>query len=260
MIISHSKKNNERSPTYETEKQFYSVELLSNHTTILFIFQYLKLRQALLELRPAKNVLIDGVLGSGKTWVALDVCLSYKVQCKMDFKIFWLNLKNCNSPETVLEMLQKLLYQIDPNWTSRSDHSSNIKLRIHSIQAELRRLLKSKPYENCLLVLLNVQNAKAWNAFNLSCKILLTTRFKQVTDFLSAATTTHISLDHHSMTLTPDEVKSLFLKYLDCRPQDLPREVLTTNPRRLSIIAESIRDGLATWDNWKQYVDYECSH
>ncbi|EDX07439.1 GD11239 [Drosophila simulans] len=212
---------------------------------------YLKLRQALLELRPAKNVLIDGVLGSGKTWVALDVCLSYKVQCKMDFKIFWLNLKNCNSPETVLEMLQKLLYQIDSNWTSRCDHTSNIKLRIHSIQAELRRLLKSKPYENCLLVLLNVQNAKAWNAFNLGCKILLTTRFKQVTDFLSEATTTHISLDHHSMTLTPDEVKSLFLKYLHCRPQDLPREVLTTNPRRLSIIAESIRDGLATWDNWK---------
>ncbi|EDW92203.2 uncharacterized protein LOC6531700 [Drosophila yakuba] len=212
---------------------------------------YLKLTQALLELRPAKNVCIDGVLGSGKHWVALDVCLSYKVQRKMDFKIFWLNLKNCNSPETVLEMLQKLLHQIDPNWTSRSDHSSNIKLRIHSIQAELRRLLKSKPYENCLLVLLNVQNAKAWNAFNLSCKILLTTRFKQVTDFLSAATTSHISLDHHSMTLTPDEVKSLFLKYLHCRPQDLPREVLTTNPRRLSIIAESIRDGLATWDNWK---------
>nr|XP_044249139.1 uncharacterized protein LOC108057150 [Drosophila takahashii] len=213
---------------------------------------YLKLTQALLELRPAKNVLVDGVLGSGKHWLALDVCSSYKVQRKMDFKIFWLNLKNCNSPETVLEMLQKLLHQIDPNWTSRSDQGSNIKLRIHSIQAELRRLLKSKPYENCLLVLLNVQNAKAWNAFNLSCKILLTTRFKQVTDFLSAATTTHISLDHHAMTLTSDEVKSLFLKYLHCRPQDLPREVLTTNPRRLSIIAESIRDGLATWDNWKQ--------
>ncbi|XP_016929946.2 uncharacterized protein Dark [Drosophila suzukii] len=213
---------------------------------------YLKLTQALLELRPAKNVLVDGVLGSGKHWLALDVCSSYKVQRKMDFKIFWLNLKNCNSPETVLEMLQKLLHQIDPNWTSRNDQGSNIKLRIHSIQAELRRLLKSKPYENCLLVLLNVQNAKAWNAFNLSCKILLTTRFKQVTDFLSAATTTHISLDDHSMTLTSDEVKSLFLKYLHCRPQDLPREVLTTNPRRLSIIAESIRDGLATWDNWKQ--------
>ncbi|EDV55671.2 uncharacterized protein LOC6548165 [Drosophila erecta] len=212
---------------------------------------YMKLTQALLELRPSKNVLIYGALGSGKHWVALDVCLSYKVQREMDFKIFWLNLKNCNSLETVLEMLQKLLHQMDPNWTTRSDHSSNIKLRIHSIQAELRRLLKSKPYENCLLVLLNVQNAKAWNAFNLSCKILLTTRFKQVTDFLSGATTTHISLDHHSMTLTPDEVKSLFLKYLHCRPQDLPREVLTTNPRRLSIIAESIRDGLATWDNWK---------
>ncbi|XP_017049734.1 uncharacterized protein LOC108093889 [Drosophila ficusphila] len=212
---------------------------------------YLKLTKALLELRPAKNVLIDGVLGSGKHWLALDVCLSFKVQRKMGFKIFWLNLKNCMSPETVLEMLQKLLHQIDPNWTSRSDQGSNIKLRIHSIQAELRRLLKSKPYENCLLVLLNVQNPKAWNAFNLSCKILLTTRFKQVSDYLSPETTTHISLDHHSMTLTSDEVKSLFLKYLHCQPQDLPRQVLTTNPRRLSIIAESIRDGLATWDNWK---------
>ncbi|KAH8401389.1 hypothetical protein KR009_005101 [Drosophila setifemur] len=212
---------------------------------------YLKLMQALLELRPAKNVLIDGALGSGKQWLALDVCSSYKVQVKMDFKIFWLDMKNCNSPETVLEMLQTLLHQIDPTWTRCSDPGSNIKQRILSIQAELRRLLKSKPYENCLLVLRNVQSEKAWSAFNLSCKILLTTRFKRVTDFLSPATTTHISLDDHSMMFTPDEVKALFLKYLLCRPQDLPREVLTTNPRKLSIIAESIKDGLATWDNWK---------
>ncbi|KAH8375317.1 hypothetical protein KR200_007945, partial [Drosophila serrata] len=212
---------------------------------------YLKLTEALLNLRPAQNVLVDGILGSGKDWLALDVCSSYKVQCKMDFKIFWLDMKNCISPETVLEMLQTLLHQIDPNCSSRSEHGSNIKLRIHSVQADLRRLLKSKPYENCLLVLRNVQNEKAWSAFNLSCKILLTTRFKRVADFLSPATTTHISLDEHSMTPTADEVESLFLKYLQCRSQDLPREVLTTNPRRLSIIAESIRDGLATWDNWK---------
>lgn len=170
----------------------------------------------------------------------------------MDFKIFWLDLKNTISPETVLEMLQTLLHQIDPNCSSRSEHGSNIKLRIHGVQAELRRLLKSKPYENCLLVLRNVQNEKAWNAFNLNCKILLTTRFKRVADFLSPATTTHISLDEHCLTPTTDEVEALFLKYLHCRPQDLPREVITTNPLRLSIIAESIRDGLATWDNWKQ--------
>ncbi|XP_016988812.1 uncharacterized protein LOC108051272 [Drosophila rhopaloa] len=246
-----------RNPSRETRAYIEQRDRLYNDNQVFAkynvnrLLPYLKLMQAVLELRPAKNVLVDGVLGSGKQWLALDVCSSYKVQRKMDFKIFWLNLKDCNTPETVLEMLQTLLHQIDPNWTSRSEQGSNIKFRIHSIQAELRRLLKSKPYENCLLVLLNVQNEEAWNAFNLNCKILLTTRFKKVTDFLSNATTTHISLDHHSMTLTPDEVKSLFLKYLHCRPQDLPREVLTTNPRRLSIIAESIRDGLASWDNWK---------
>ncbi|XP_017078805.1 uncharacterized protein LOC108112924 [Drosophila eugracilis] len=215
---------------------------------------YLKLTEALLELRPAKNVLIDGALGSGKHWLALDVCSSYKVLLKMEFKIFWLDLKNCNSSETVLEMLQKLLHQIDSNWPSHTDQVSNIELRIHSIQVELRRLLKSKPYENCLLVLLNVQNGEIWNFFNLNCKILLTTRFKQVTDFLSARTTERISLDHSSMSLTPDEANSLFHKYIHSRQQDLPREVLTTNPRILSIIAESIRDGFGTLDKWKHVI------
>ncbi|KAH8284541.1 hypothetical protein KR018_004010 [Drosophila ironensis] len=212
---------------------------------------YLKLTQALLELRPAKNVAVVGALGSGKQWLALDVCSSYKVQLAMDFNIFWLDMKNCNSPETGLEMLQTLQHRIDPNYSRGSDPASTIKQRILTAQTELRRLLKSKPYENCLLVLRNVQNEKAWSTFNLGCKILLTTRFKRVTDFLSPATTTHISLDDHDMLLTPDEVRTLFLKYLNCRPQDVPREVVTKNPRKLSIIAESIKDGLVTWDNWK---------
>ncbi|SPP74793.1 uncharacterized protein LOC117582565 [Drosophila guanche] len=215
---------------------------------------YLALTKALLELRPAKNVLVDGPLGAGKQWLVLDVCSSYKVQQKMDFKIFWLNVKSCNSPETDLEMLLTLLYQIEPNWSGRCDSGSwNIMQRIDSVKVELRRLLKSKPYENCLLVLRNVQSVRTWKAFNLGCKILLTTRYKVVTDYLSAATTKHVPLKD---ALTEHEAESLIVKYLHCRPEDLPREVLTTNPRSLSIIAESIRDGLATWENWR---DVNCN-
>ncbi|XP_017148980.1 uncharacterized protein LOC108159879 [Drosophila miranda] len=215
---------------------------------------FLDLTKALLELRPAKNVLVDGPLGAGKQWLVLDVCSSYKVQQKMDFKIFWLNVKNCNSPEADLEMLLTLLYQIDPSWSSRCDSGTwNIMQRIDSVKIELRRLLKSKPYENCLLVLRNVQSVRTWKAFNLGCKILLTTRYKCVTDYLSAATTKHVPLKD---ALTEHEAESLIVKYLHCRPEDLPREVLTTNPRSLSIIAESIRDGLATWENWK---DVNCN-
>ncbi|EDV37408.1 uncharacterized protein Dana_GF11429 [Drosophila ananassae] len=246
-----------QSPSLETKMYIEQRDRLYNDNQLFAQYNvnrlqpYLKLKKALLELRPAKNVLIDGALGAGKQWLALDVCSSVKVQRAMDFKIFWLNMKNCNSPESILEMLQTLQHQIDPNYTQRSDPASNIKQRILSTQAELRRLLRSKPYENCLLVLRNVQSEKAWSAFNLGCKILLTTRFKQVTQFLSAATTTHISLDDHSLMLTPDEVKALCLKYIHCSAQDLPREVPTNNPRKLSLIAESIKDGLATWDNWK---------
>ncbi|XP_022226249.2 uncharacterized protein LOC111076673 [Drosophila obscura] len=215
---------------------------------------YLDLTKALLELRPAKNVLVDGPLGSGKQWLVLDVCCSYKVQQKMDFKIFWLNVKNCNSPEADLEMLLTLLHQIEPNWSGRCDSGTwNIMQRIDSVKVELRRLLKSKPYENCLLVLRNVQSVRTWKAFNVGCKILLTTRYKCVTDYLSAATTKHVPLKD---ALTEHEAESLIVKYLHCRPEDLPRELATTNPRNLSIMAESIRDGLATWDNWK---DVNCN-
>ncbi|KAH8328889.1 hypothetical protein KR074_009897, partial [Drosophila pseudoananassae] len=244
-------------PSIETKMYIEQRDRLYNDNQVFAQFNvnrlqpYLILMNALLKLRPAKNVVIYGALGSGKQWLALDVCSSFNVQHAMDFKIFWLNMKNCNSPESILEMLQTLQHQIDPNYSPRSDPPSNIKQRILSTQEELRRLLKSKPYENCLLVLRNVQSEKAWSAFNLSCKILLTTRFKQVAQFLSSPTTTHISLDDHSLMLTPDEVKALFLKYIHCSPQDLPREVTTKNPRKLSLIAESIKEGLATWENWK---------
>ncbi|XP_030384368.1 uncharacterized protein LOC115631675 isoform X2 [Scaptodrosophila lebanonensis] len=216
--------------------------------------KYLELEKALLKLRPAKNVVIEGVLGAGKQWLALHVCSSYAVQSKMDFKIFWVNVREGTMPEKHLELLQSLLHQLDNQQSHISEISSSLSImqRIDNVKAELRRKLMSKPYKNCLLVLRNVQTIDTWKTFNLGCKILLTTRSRTVCDYLSPSTTVHIVLPD---VLTLFEVESLFCKYMKCEPQDLPNEQLTSmntlNPRTLSIIAETIRDGLATWENWK---------
>ncbi|EDW74440.1 uncharacterized protein Dwil_GK21917 [Drosophila willistoni] len=219
---------------------------------------YTRLKTALMKLRPARNVLVHGQLGSGKQWLVLDVCSSYAVQHKMGFKIIWLNLKHCHTPESDLEMLQSLRHQIDPQWNSQNDRQydnsrsgdPSIRQRIETAKTELRHILQSKVYKNCLLVLRNVQNLNTWKAFNLGCKILITTRNKDISNYLSSATTTHVPLED---SLTASEVESLFLKYLGCLPKDLPtaKDIKTTNPRKLSIIAESLHDGLATLDTWK---------
>ncbi|XP_034104469.1 uncharacterized protein LOC117568159 isoform X1 [Drosophila albomicans] len=218
---------------------------------------YLELQKALLDLRPSRNVAVQGVLGSGKRWLVLDVCSSYEVQRKMDFRIFWLNVRDCRYPENRLEMLQSFLHQIAPSLRINCDQS--VAVHIERVKAELRHILKDKPFKNCLLVLLNVPNKETWKAFNLGCKILVTTRHKSVVDYLSPVTTTHISLED---ALTPCETESLFGKYLPLVSQEALRDLRNapkTNPLKLSVIARNIRDGMCTLDNWKNIITSELA-
>lgn len=244
-----------RNPSSSTENYISERDRLYNDNqkftkyNVPRIEPYLELQKALLELRPSRNVAVEGVLGSGKQWLVLDVCSSYDVQRKMDFKIFWLNVRDCRSPENQLELLQSLLHQIAPSLRINFDQS--VAVQIERVKAELRHLLKDKPYKNCLLVLRNVQNKETWKAFNLGCKILLTTRHKSVVDYLSPVTTTHVTLRDE---LTPSETESLFVKYLPLEPQESLKQlanVETSNPLLLSFIAENIRDGICTLENWK---------
>ncbi|KAL7737204.1 hypothetical protein ACLKA6_005392 [Drosophila palustris] len=244
-----------RNPSSSTESYISERDLLYNDNqkfskyNVPRIEPYLELQKALLELRPSRNVAVEGVLGAGKQWLVLDVCSSFAVQRKMDFKIFWLNVRDCRSPENQLQLLQSFLHQIAPSLRINFDQS--VAVHIERVKAELRHILKDKPFKNCLLVLRNVQNKETWKAFNLGCKILLTTRHKSVVDYLSPATTTHVNLRD---ALTPSETESLFAKYMPTVPHESLKQlsnVQTTNPLLLSFIAESIRDGICTLDNWK---------
>ncbi|KAH8420972.1 hypothetical protein KR222_000289, partial [Zaprionus bogoriensis] len=241
-------------PSPDTISYIRAVDRLNNDNqkfskyNVSRIKPYMQLQNALLELRPWKNIVIWGVLGAGKQWLALDVCSSYIVQQKMNFEIYWIDVRNCDSDESRLEKLQSFLHQIDHTFSCNSDQS--VETRTERVRTELRHRLEKR--QKCLIVLRNVQNKKTWEVFNIGCKILLTTRHKSVADHLSPITTTHISLDD---ALTPFEVESLFAKYLRNKPHELPedrhRYPQTTNPLQLSIIAENISEGLGTLENWK---------
>ncbi|XP_030245901.1 uncharacterized protein LOC108653831 isoform X2 [Drosophila navojoa] len=249
-----------KDPSLNTKNYISKVDRLYNDNqkftkyNVSRIEQYMELQKALLELRPSKNVLVEGDLGAGKQWLALDVCSSYIVQQKMDFNIFWLDVRKCCSPKSRLEALQSFLYIIDQNQQANCDGS--IQLRTEWLKSQLRDKLKSKLYKNCLLVLRNVQNRETWEAFNLGCKILLTTRHKNVVNFLSTLTTTHVTLKD---ALSPFEIECLFSKFIpEITYESLKKLTVTlihykkTNPLLLTTIAKSIRDGHCTIDNWEQ--------
>lgn len=242
-------------PSPDTESYFTAVNSLKNENqkfskyNVFRIKPYLQLQKALLELVKSKNVVIWGVLGAGKQWLALDVCSSYIVQRKMNFEIYWINVRDCHSAESRLEKLQSFLHQLDQTFSCNSDQS--VEIRIERIKTELKHRVEKK--SECLIVLRNVQNIETLNDFNIGCKILLTTRHKLVHDHLAKATTTHITLDD---SLTPFEVESLFSKYLRNKPHELPEGwnlySQETNPLKLSFIAEKISEGLGTLDNWQK--------
>lgn len=52
--------------------------------------------------------------------------------------------------------------------------------KIYFMNQRLREILGTNEYKDCLIVLANVQNEATIKAFNLQCKIMITTRNKEV--------------------------------------------------------------------------------
>ncbi|KAL9925573.1 death-associated APAF1-related killer [Glossina fuscipes fuscipes] len=224
---------------------------------------FMKLRAALRSLNPKiglASVVLLGELGSGKKWLALDVCSEFTVLQAMNFKIFHIDTKYCDSPDEDLHALNTLMLKLNPNHHFTLEGPSKISYKILHLQERLRELLKAKQFLNCLLVLTNVQNIKTLEAFNLGCKRLIITRNKKVSEKLSTKTNKHFNLEEG---LSFTEFRLLLDKYI--KKYDW-REFATTNetdiyylsngdPYLLSIIAKHLREKKSNWFQWKKYLE-----
>lgn len=126
--------------------------------------------------------MVHGKLSFGKRWIVMDACCNYSVMHQMNGNIFWLDCSKCKTPELILQKLEGLgilAAQHELTLTNYSDISNKILMLTES----LRNLFEKYQLRDCLIVLVNVQNYETIRAFDLNCKILITTRNKKVSLF-----------------------------------------------------------------------------
>lgn len=150
------------------------------------------------------------------------------------------------------------------------------------IKRYLRETL-SENYKNCLLVLLDVPNQLTLRSFELECKILMTTRNKEVCkpfflrpirngafqfrvqlqllDILPTKTTKSVQL---SQGFETEESLGLFAKVLGIQYKELPSEAAEIhrlckgNPFLISLIAGNMKEYANTtnrWMKWKSILE-----
>lgn len=144
------------------------------------------MRQQLLSLERHQYLVVLGSLSSGKQWIVMDACCSYEVMHKMRGKIFWINCSKCKTPDKILQQLERLAIL-----TNQIDHTTmtnykDIQNKIVMLNEKLRQVLeKNDVLQDSLVVLIGVQNHETLKAFDLNCKVLITTRNKRVSGFHS---------------------------------------------------------------------------
>ncbi|KAJ6647516.1 Apoptotic protease-activating factor 1 [Pseudolycoriella hygida] len=222
-----------------------------------------ELEQKLLDLKPHQYVVVHGNLGYGKRYLSLDACCNFSVVKRMDFQIFWLNVSKCNSPETVFAKLHKLYLLLQNksfNTALSFDNYDNTNSKIFKLKQHLRDIL-SENYKNCLLVLIDVLNLLTLKSFDLHCKILMTTRNKELLERLPSKTTKAVQL---SQGFNSEESLGLFVKVLGIAYRDLPAEAAEIhrlckgNPFLISLIAGNMKEypnKPNRWIKWKNIVE-----
>lgn len=138
-----------------------------------------------------------------------DACRDYSVVEKMSFRIFWLNVSKCYSQELILEKLHRLkvMLQVDDLDNKYQAYIGSTKNEIIHLRAYLRKVLEQPEFRDCLIVLTDVQDENVIKAFDLNCKMLITTRHMEKLEFIAPKAKFTIDIDKG---FTSDESLELF--------------------------------------------------
>lgn len=136
-------------------------------------------------MKCGEYLILHGNSNFGKRWIACDSVINYAIVKKMNYKIFWINLQKCETSEMILEKLTKLKIMVGDSVLlppPTSNYENNTKNKIFHIKKELQKCFDSEKLRDSLLVLSGAQTAETIKAFELNCKIMLTTRYTDITE------------------------------------------------------------------------------
>lgn len=150
----------------------------------IIALQLWQMRKILESLDQCNYLVLHGNTGSGKRWLAMDACCDFRVIRAMNYKIFWLNVTDCVKPEKILNKMECLKVMMLASLTDKEliemDVKKNgyisVEAKMEAERNDLRNIVKHESLRNCLLVLSDLTNDMTQNAFDLHCKILVTTR------------------------------------------------------------------------------------
>lgn len=131
----------------------------------------------------------------------------------MNFKVYWLNVSKCTTQELILEKLHRLkvLLETDNLDIKYNTYNGSTKNEIIHMRNYLRKIMEQPDSRECLIVLADVQDEKVVKAFDLNCKIFITTRHIEKLEFITNDRRTKVDIDKG---FSEDESVELFKKSL----------------------------------------------
>lgn len=182
----------------------------------------------------------------------------------MNFQIYWIDCSQCTTLREDYNALERLMKKINPQYEldNGNFNESLLPNKISRLKEELKQLLASKENRNCLLVLANVCNVKCQEAFkHLSCKRLIITRNKKVSDSLSPKLNIHLTLDEGLRLKEFYLLLDKYIPYTDKRKSynwridnsDSANDIFymsNGDPYMLSTIARNLRERKSNWNEW----------
>lgn len=246
-------------------------EIPKNRDLLVHRHEYIWLIQKELRtLNPGEYVILQGKIGFGKRWLACDACVDFYIMQKMEFKIYWLNVRKCTTPETIFGKLNQLRLMLNLDEVDfRPLSYDSLENQIFSLNKAINKTLESEKFRNCLVVLSDVQDSKTLKAFEFKCKMLVTTSFKVIFDNISVNKKRIVAIKHG---FTEFESIDLFTKALQHKNKDKDDNsaILETNdilkihrsckgnPFVMTLIAKDYMNDIITntfWHNWRQSLD-----
>ncbi|XP_075975011.1 death-associated APAF1-related killer isoform X2 [Anticarsia gemmatalis] len=196
-----------------------------------------KLADVLRNMKRHNIVAVHGMLGCGSTCVVLSALRHNPDLIIKSFNnvVLWLNFSNCKTDDDYIAMQSKLLRKASSIYVQNpfmnnsismssigsngdSQSSSTCEWTLSDLKDRLKSQFAEQPLNECLLVLDEVCDRKCLNAFDIGCKILVTTRDTEV---LANYSPQIIEIQN---CFEEKESLQIFASFLDVDVSKLPRQ------------------------------------